>query len=79
MSNTNLNITVIERRLLKLRDAASNTGLTTKTFKSLCPVAPVEICAGFLLWDKRDLDQWIDSIRSGVLDFTHEAILRKMK
>jgi hypothetical protein len=79
MGSANLNITVIEVRLLKLGEAAKYAGLAEKHFKSLCPVLPVELQSGTKLWDKRDLDGWIDSVKTGEQAFTQDSILGRLK
>lgn len=78
MTNANLNIKLLEVRMLKQSEAASYTGLAAKHFKTYCPVVPVEIRPGTLLWDKRDLDQWIDGMKEGADGATHAAILGKL-
>ena len=62
MSSASLNISVVEKRMLKQSEAASYTGLPVKHFKSTCPVQPIELRHGTLLYDKHDLDQWIDGL-----------------
>lgn len=78
MSNASLNISVVEKRMLMLSEAASYTGLPTKHFKSVCPVQPFELQPGKVLWDKRDLDKWIDGMKIGTEASTQEAILGKL-
>jgi hypothetical protein len=79
MGSANLNITVTEVRLLKLGEAASYAGVAAKHFKSLCPVRPVELQPGTKLWDKRDLDGWIDSVKTDEHSFTQDTILGRLK
>lgn len=78
MGNANLNISVIDKRMLKQSEAADYTGLALKHFKAHCPVAPVEMRPGTLLWDKRDLDGWIDAMKEGAELATQDAILGKL-
>ena len=33
---------------------------------------------GVLLWDKRDLDLWIDDVKTGTQATTHDAILARL-
>ena len=40
MATTNLNISVIDKRMLKQSEAASYAGLPVKHFKTACPVRP---------------------------------------
>ena len=78
MTNANLNIRVVEKRMLKQAEAASYTGLTAKHFKATCPVQPIEMRPGSVLWDKRDLDTWIDAMKDGTELTTQSAILDRL-
>ena len=78
MGTTNLNISVIDKRMLKQSEAASYTGLPIKHFKTACPVRPVELKQGTLLWDRRDIDLWIDDVKSGLVTDTRETILDRL-
>lgn len=78
MANANLNISVIEKRMLKQAEAADYTGLPNKHFRATCPVQPVEMRPGMPLWDKRDLDKWIDAMKEGAEMATQDAILGKL-
>ena len=48
MSTTNLNISVIEKRMFKETEAASYAGLPVKHFKITCPVQPIQLRQGVL-------------------------------
>lgn len=78
MGSANLNISVIEKRMLKQSEAASYTGLAVKHFKDTCPVQPIELRPGTVLYDKRDLDVWIDGIKTGAEPTTQDAIVSKI-
>lgn len=78
MATTNLNISVINKRMLKQSEAASYTGLPVKQFKVACPVRPVELKQGTFLWDRRDIDLWIDDVKSGTVTDTRENILDRL-
>lgn len=41
MATTNLNISVIEKRMLRETEAASYAGLPVRHFKAACPVQPI--------------------------------------
>ena len=73
-----LNISVIEKRMLRQAEAASYCGLSVAHFKAVCPVAPVELRPGALLYDRRDLDRWIDNAKTGAHEAEHANILRKL-
>lgn len=78
MATTNLNISVIDKRMLKQSEAASYTGLPLKYFKATCPVRPVELKQGTLLYDRRDIDVWIDRVKGGFVVDTREEILGRL-
>lgn len=78
MAMTNLNISVIDKRMLKQSEAASYTGLPVKHFKAACSVRPVELKEGTLLWDRKDIDLWIDGVKSGAMTETRDDILGRL-
>lgn len=78
MPTTHLNISVIDRRMLKQTEAASYAGLPTKHFKAACPVRPIELKEGTLLWDRHDLDSWIDDVKSGTSVENRVSILDRL-
>lgn len=78
MATASLTINVNEKRMLKQSEAAVYTGLPQTLFKKACPVQPVEIKPGKVLWDKRDLDKWIDAMKEGAEMATQDAILGKL-
>ena len=79
LPNTNLNITVLEKRMLRQSEAATYAGLAAKHFATLCPVRPIELQPGRKLWDRQDLDAWIDGVKSDSSNFTRETILKRLK
>jgi len=78
MSSANLNISVVEKRMLRQSEAASYTGLSLNLFKGNCPVQPVQMRPGTVLWDKKDLDAWIDAMKEGAELTAQDAILDKL-
>ena len=78
MATTNLNISVIEKRMFRETEAASYAGLPVRHFKAACPVQPIQLRQGVLLWDKRDLDLWIDDVKTGSHATTHDTILARL-
>ncbi len=78
MATTNLNISVIDKRMMKQSEAASYSGLPVKHFKAACPVRPVELKEGTLLWDRKDIDLWIDGVKSGAMTETRDDILSRL-
>jgi hypothetical protein len=63
-------------RLLTKAEAAHYCRRSVKKFEAQCPVSPVEMADGDLLWDVHDLDSWIDSLKSGKLDEAEAALAR---
>lgn len=74
MSSATLNIRMSPRRLLKPRDAAEYCGMTVKRFPSECRVSPIAMPSGDKLYDIRDLDSWIDGMKSGATDSDDDII-----
>jgi hypothetical protein len=65
MASATLNIKVSPRRMLSPREAAEYCGLAPKRFPQECCVPPVSMPTGTKLYDMRDLDLWLDSLKSG--------------
>jgi hypothetical protein len=65
MSNTVLNIKVIQPRMLSLKLAADYVGIPQKRFTLSCPVIPIAMPDDVRLYDVRDLDGWLDQLKSG--------------
>lgn len=78
MPSTNLNITVIEKRLLRKAEAAEYVGLAQKHFSVHCPVQTIELRQGEIRWDKRDLDRWIDGMKDGADASDRDEILGRL-
>jgi hypothetical protein len=54
----------IEPRLLSRKQAAVYCGMCAATFDRVCPVPPVEVGLRTHLFDRRDLDRWIDALNA---------------
>lgn len=78
MGSASLNISVVEKRMYRLSEAAAYCGLAVKHFKALCPILPVTLREGADLYDKRDLDHWIDTVKEGGEPQTHDDILARL-
>jgi len=65
MAAATLNLRISPRRMLSTRDAAEYCGLPVNRFPAACGVMPVEMPNGARLYDIRDLDAWLDSLKSG--------------
>jgi hypothetical protein len=78
MGIANLNISVTEKRMMSEAEAASYCGLPAKHFKVCCNVQPINLGGKALRFDKRDLDQWIDTEKTGDADTSRDAILARL-
>jgi hypothetical protein len=76
MASATLNLRVQPYRLLTKTEAAHYCRRSVKKFETQCPVQPLKMADGDLLWDVQDLDRWIDSLKSGKLDEAEAALAR---
>lgn len=76
MGDVTLNIRVKEQRLISLSDAAIYCSLKAKSFAVDCSVKPVAMPNGQKLYDKHDLDVWIDSLKEGQPNGDEDIIAR---
>ena len=74
MAGATLNIRVVQPRLMSQKQAADYVGLPLKRFPSACPVPLIEMPGNVRVYDIRDLDAWVDQIKSGASD-PDDAIL----
>lgn len=65
MASATLNIKVSPRRMLSAREAGEYVGISFKRFPGTCSVRPVAMPDGSRLYDMRDLDAWVDGLKSG--------------
>ena len=63
--------------MLKKLDAAAYCGLTPAGFERNCKAVPVKYPDGTKLWDVRDLDAWLDALKTGQAD-TDDDILNQL-
>jgi hypothetical protein len=68
MPTATLNLTVVSKRMLTKREAAEHCGRPLKMFEVECPVSPIKFANGDLRWDVRDLDSWLDTLKTGIDD-----------
>jgi hypothetical protein len=78
MATANLNISVTEKRMMSESEAAIYCGLPARHFKICCNVVPINLGGKALRYDKRDLDQWIDSEKTGGTETSRDAILARL-
>lgn len=64
-------------RMLKKSDAAAYCGLSVAGFERNCTVASVTFPDGRTLWDVRDLDAWLDRLKSDQ-NSTDDEILNRL-
>ncbi len=76
MATATLSLRVQPFRLLTKAEAAHYCRRSVRKFESQCPVQPLEMADGDLLWDVQDLDRWIDSLKSAKLDEAEAALAR---
>lgn len=74
MSDAVLNIRVIQPRMLSMKQAADYLGVSVKRFPGICPVAPTLMPGDVKLYDRADLDQWIDQLKGGAMDSDDEIL-----
>ena len=79
MSTATLNLKVSPRRMLTIREAADYCGLPQKKFTHYCRVSPIQIGGVDQRYDMRDLDHWLDGMKSGLPDGDDDiiALLKK--
>jgi hypothetical protein len=75
MSTATLNLSIMPKRMLSKREAAHYCGLPLRHFERICPVKPVSL-GDRLLWDIRDLDVWLDSLKAE--EQTMDAIVARL-
>jgi hypothetical protein len=68
MTSATVQINVVPKRLFKKSEAAIYCGRSVKRFEVEAPFPPVRMANGDLLYDVRDCDQWIDSLKVGADD-----------
>lgn len=78
MASATLNIKVSPRRMLSIREAGEYVGIPPKRFHGSCSVRPVVMPDGSQLYDMRDLDAWVDGLKSGTPD-SDDEILGKLE
>lgn len=76
MSGAIVQLNVISKRMLTMREAAQHCGRSTKRFQIECPATPVTFPNGDQRFDVHDLDKWLDSLKVGVDDA--DAIISRL-
>lgn len=78
MAATTLNLNVIQKRMLTKTEAAEHCGRSVKRFEIECPTRFVRFANGDVRWDVRDLDAWIDSLKSGYVHCDADAVVDRL-
>lgn len=65
VSTATLNLRVLQKRMLRETEAAHHCGLSAKEFRRDCPIKRIKFPGGAELYDVRDLDNWIDTVKAG--------------
>ena len=78
MTSATLSLRVAPFRLLTKAEAAHYCRRPIKKCEFQCPVPPIEMADGDRLWDVRDLDRWIDSLKNKLGDDS-AAILARLE
>lgn len=68
---------IIRDRMLTQAEAASYTKVKPGRLRRICPVLPVKI-DGTILWDRHDLDEWIDTVKREAEASRHSVILDRL-
>jgi hypothetical protein len=76
VSTATVSLQIHPRRLMTKLEAAHYCRRSVKKFEAQCPARPIEMADGDHLWDVRDLDNWIDSLKAGVEDNTDSIVAR---
>lgn len=79
MATATLNLCIVPKRMLRKSEAAQHCGRPIKRFQIECPVTPIQFENGDIRWDVHDLDEWLDSLKSGGgAPAAAEAIIAKL-
>jgi hypothetical protein len=66
----------IAPRMLTWKEAAAYCGLPISRFRILCSARPVHFTATIERWDIRDLDAWLDGLKSAPADDVDTLLAR---
>jgi len=79
MAQATINLITIPKRMLTRAEAASHCGRPVKRFEVECPIRPIRFPNGDERYDVQDIDEWLDSLKTGHEDFAVEAILERLE
>lgn len=69
----------VEPRLLRKEQAAVYCGLDRMSFTRLCPVPAVRLADKIRRWDRKALDQWLDTLTDAPENRTAEDWLGEIR
>ena len=76
MASMNGEVWIRPFRLMTKSEAAYYCRRTVKSFELQCAVPPIIMPNGDLLWDVRDVDAWIDRLKTAPRDESEAALER---
>ena len=76
MTTATLSLRVQPFRLLTKGEAAHYCRRPVKKFETQCPIPPIKMPDGDLLWDVCELDRWIDSLKNERVDDANAIVAR---
>lgn len=76
MTMATFQLNVIPERMLTEAEAAHHCGRPVRRFKVECPVSPIVFGNGDRRFDVRDLDGWLDGLKSGRTDEADDILAR---
>jgi hypothetical protein len=79
MPQATLNLIVVPKRILTKAEAAFHCGRPVSRFVVECPVQPLRFANGDERYDIRDLDEWLDGVKTGDDKLDVNAILNRLR
>jgi hypothetical protein len=77
MSCATVQLNIVPKRMLTKSEAAHHCGRPVKRFELECDVAPMKFPNGDRRYDVRDLDEWLDRLKSGD-DDGDDSLIRRL-
>lgn len=68
----------IGSRILSKKEAAVYCRIPVNKFSSICPVTPIDMGNGGISYDLRDLDIWIDSLKTNTMALKDDEIIKRL-
>ena len=77
MMATIVTINAPPRRMLTAKEAAIYCGVPATKFQALCSCSPIKMPSGQNIYDIKDLDAWLDSLKTNAPD-SDDAIVGRL-